>query len=98
MTVAPELLPLPAGAIDEQELTRQALAAHDEDLADLTHDGSASLGFGGGAPLLPAAYMPAPMAGPRPTWLRVLALVLVAAFVVITAAGFCITYGALSFA
>lgn len=83
--------------VDEQELTRQALAATP---LERPAEGAVPdlLVRGGGAPLLPEAYMPAPMGGPRPGWLKVLALLVIAALVTITAAGFCITYGALSFA
>lgn len=48
-----------------------------------------------GGSLLPAVYMPPAMAGPhqRPTWLRLMAVVLVAVFLGATAAGVCLTYG-----
>ena len=48
-----------------------------------------------GGSLLPAVYMPPAMPGPRrrPTWLRVMAVVLVAVFLGATAAGVCLTYG-----
>ncbi len=45
--------------------------------------------------VLPAVYMPPSMAGlgPRSTWLRGMAVVLAAMFVLATAAGVCLTYG-----
>ena len=45
--------------------------------------------------VLPAVYMPPSMAGtgPRSTWLRGVAVVLAAMFVLATAAGVCLTYG-----
>jgi hypothetical protein len=45
--------------------------------------------------VLPLSYMPPSMAGPvqRPAWLRATALVVVAMFVLATAAGVCLTYG-----
>jgi hypothetical protein len=45
--------------------------------------------------VLPMSYMPPAMAGPtrRPPWLRATALVVVAMFVLATAAGVCLTYG-----
>ena len=42
---------------------------------------------------LPPCYLPPAMAGRRDGWLRVMALVLIAVFVVATAAGVCLTYG-----
>lgn len=47
---------------------------------------------------LPSAYLPGSMPGPHKRWQAVVAVVLVAAFLTITALGFCITYGQLSFA
>jgi hypothetical protein len=45
--------------------------------------------------VLPMSYMPPSMGGPtpRPAWLRATALVVVAMFVLATAAGVCLTYG-----
>jgi hypothetical protein len=45
--------------------------------------------------VLPLSYMPPSMAGVsrRPAWLRATALVVVAMFVLATAAGVCLTYG-----
>ena len=42
---------------------------------------------------LPQTYLPPAMAGSRPPWIRVVALVLVGVFVAATAAGVCLTYG-----
>ena len=42
---------------------------------------------------LPMVYLPPAMAGPRPRWLRVAALVLIGVFVAATTAGICLTYG-----
>lgn len=48
-----------------------------------------------GGAILPAVYMPPAMAGstPRAPWLRVVAGVVVAIFLLATAAGVCLTYG-----
>lgn len=46
-----------------------------------------------GGSLLPTLYMPPPMAGRRPTWMRLMATVLIAVFVLATALGVCLTYG-----
>jgi len=43
---------------------------------------------------LPMVYLPPAMAGRRPGWLRVAAVVLIGVFVAATAAGVCLTYGA----
>jgi hypothetical protein len=42
---------------------------------------------------LPIVYMPPAMAGEHPAWLRMMALVLIAVFVIATTAGVCLTYG-----
>ena len=46
-----------------------------------------------GDSLLPSVYMPPPMAGQRPTWMRGVALVLIGIFLLATALGVCLTYG-----
>lgn len=46
-----------------------------------------------GDSLLPTLYMPPTMAGRRPPWMRGLASVLIAVFVLATALGICLTYG-----
>jgi hypothetical protein len=46
-----------------------------------------------GDSLLPTLYMPPAMAGRRPPWMRLLASVLIAVFVLATALGVCLTYG-----
>jgi hypothetical protein len=50
---------------------------------------------GGGDPLLPDWYMPAPAGGAavRGGWRRTVAVVIIAAFLLINAAGLCSTYG-----
>ncbi len=93
---APEPAP-PLGGISDDELTALALAADPAAVPAGVPD-TLCLDGGGRAGLLPAAYMPAPMPGAHPGWFRVVALILAVAFLTITAAGFCITYGALSFA
>lgn len=47
---------------------------------------------------LPSAYLPGSMPGPHKPWQGVVAVLLIIAFLAITALGFCITYGQLSFA
>jgi len=42
---------------------------------------------------LPNAYMPATMAGPRKTWIRVCAAIVIACFLAATVSGVCLTYG-----
>jgi len=46
-----------------------------------------------GDSLLPSVYMPPPMAGRRPAWMRIVALVLISIFLLATALGVCLTYG-----
>jgi hypothetical protein len=46
-----------------------------------------------GDSLLPSLYMPPTMAGRRPPWMRLLATLLIAVFVLATALGICLTYG-----
>jgi hypothetical protein len=46
-----------------------------------------------GGSLLPTLYMPPTMAGRRPAWMRLLASVLIAVFLLATALGICLTYG-----
>jgi hypothetical protein len=46
-----------------------------------------------GDSLLPSLYMPPPMTGHRPTWMRAMAMVLVGVFLLATALGLCLTYG-----
>jgi hypothetical protein len=87
------------GGITEEELTRLALAADPLAAdrlavrAEAVADPMTSRGVD-----LPTYYMPQVMAGPRPGWFRAVAVVLVLGFATITALGFCITYGQLSFA
>ena len=42
---------------------------------------------------LPAAYLPPMMAGPRKTWIRVCAAVVIGCLLAATAVGVCLTYG-----
>ena len=87
-------------AIDDDELTAEALAADPDaivpgdavSLWELTGDGSRDV--------LPSWYMPAPMRAPAwHGWRRVLLRwnvgLIIAAFVTINAAGLCNTYGQL---
>jgi hypothetical protein len=46
-----------------------------------------------GEELLPTLYMPPTMSGRRPAWMRALATVLIAVFMLATALGICLTYG-----
>jgi len=46
-----------------------------------------------GDSLLPTLYMPAPMRGSHPVWLRALALLLIGVFMLATVLGVCLTYG-----
>jgi hypothetical protein len=46
-----------------------------------------------GDSLLPTLYMPPPMAGRQPTWMRAMATVLIGIFLLATALGLCLTYG-----
>ncbi|MDZ7673523.1 MAG: hypothetical protein U5K30_00395 [Acidimicrobiales bacterium] len=91
----------PARDVDEterdRELDRLALLGNpDAPLPDdaVPFDDVVDPG-GGGADLLPDWYMPAPMAGGARLggWRRVVAWVIVAAFLAIAAAGLCSTYG-----
>jgi hypothetical protein len=43
--------------------------------------------------LLPALYMPPTMAGRQPAWMRAIAVVLIAVFLLATFLGLCLTYG-----
>lgn len=84
--------------ITDDELVALALAAHpDPDVDDeavslwtLTSDDD---------DLLPTWYMPAPMARTRLLigWRRNVVLLLIASFVLINAAGLCVTYGWVQF-
>lgn len=80
--------------ITDDELAAEALAADPDAPVDA---GAPSLRELGLAPaeglLLPAWYMPAPAAGAVRRWWRWVALVVIAAFVALNAAGLCSTYG-----
>lgn len=81
--------------ITDEELTALALAANPHVLvpADAVpfRDGRADEG------LLPSWYFPSPAAGPRRVrgWRRRVVMLLVIAFVLVSASGLCCTYGAL---
>ena len=83
--------------VSDEELTELALAADpDTPVAD---DACCLPGFAGGAGgLLPLWYMPAPGAGASAVtgWRRAAAMVVIAAFLLITALGLCNTYGDLA--
>ncbi len=83
-----------AAAVDLEELTALALAADPAEgpAADAVPDP-----FVGHPSTLPAAYLPGSSPGPHSRGLAVVALALVALFVFIEAAGFCSTYGPLTF-
>ncbi|MGF7237390.1 MAG: hypothetical protein ACQSGP_20860 [Frankia sp.] len=85
------------GGITDEELTALALASDPDQPVDPAARPDPAIVDRGPLPL---SYMPPAMTGGhvhgRVT--TIVALVLVAAFVVITALGFCMTYGALSFA
>lgn len=80
--------------ITDEELADLAMAADPE--APLPDD---AVPFeptdASGDPLLPSWYMPSPAGGvgAQPGWRRRVAIVLVAAFLAINAAGLCSTYG-----
>lgn len=82
------------GGITEEELTALALAADPAEPLDASARPDQTLLARG---TLPRSYMPAAMGGHRPPsrTRTLVALALVVAFVVITALGYCITYGAL---
>jgi hypothetical protein len=85
------------GGITDEELTALALAADPDQPLDPGARPDPAIGDHGPLPL---SYMPPAMSGPRERnrVMTFVALLLVTAFVVITALGFCMTYGALSFA
>ena len=82
------------GLVSEEELTALALAADpdaplDEDAVPLAQY------LGDHAGLLPAWYMPTPMARTGRPWRIPVVLAIVAAFVIIEAFGLCSTFGQL---
>ncbi len=85
------------GGITDEELTALALSADPGQPIDPAARPDPAIRDHGPLPL---TYMPPSMsgAGTRTTVTTIVALLLVTAFVVITALGFCMTYGALSFA
>ena len=79
--------------ISEAELTELALSA-DAGLPSAPDAVPLADYLGGGTPgLLPAWYMPTPMARVNPRWRTPVVLTVVAAFVLIEAAGLCSTFG-----
>jgi len=81
--------------LTDDELAATALAADpreqlEPDAVPLTDEGDDFA-------LLPRWYMPAPIATARPRslWRTAIAIVIISAFVTITALGLCITYGRL---
>jgi hypothetical protein len=88
------LAPVDLGAISDDELTAQALAADPDQPLDadavVFTDSESPLGA-----LLPEWYMPSPVAVSHKRWHRVLVVAAIAGFVAINAFGFCITYGLL---
>ena len=83
-----------ADPLTEQELTALALAA---DPSDGVADDAVPLAdfLGQGSGLLPAWYMPAPMARRSPRWRLPVVLAIVGAFLLIEAVGLCSTFGQL---
>lgn len=83
--------------LTDAELCEMALAAETDRPLDADARPLADPSDHGGGPL-PSWYMPAPRTGNFSTWHRVVAAVIIAAFVVINALGLCITYGVLEIA
>ena len=75
----------------DEELTALALSADPDQ--PLAADAQPFKGSDGGAQLLPAWYMPAPALRSRKRWHTGVVLLIIAAFALINALGFCITYG-----
>jgi hypothetical protein len=99
MTVDLHARDLTESDVSDEELTALALAADpDVPLADDAVN-LWELDGGGGTPLLPQWYMPAPSGGGRQLrdWRRWVVPVVIAAFVVINAYGLCSTYGQVTF-
>jgi len=85
--------------VTDDELTALALAADPH--ADLDEDAVSlwDVGLEDADELLPAWYMPSPMARSRLLhgWRRSVVLLLIASFILINAAGLCVTYGWVQF-
>ena len=81
--------------LTDDELTELALAADPHE--HLEPDAVPLEGASDDFALLPRWYMPAPIATARPRtlWRTTVSILLISAFVTITALGFCITYGRL---
>ena len=81
-------------ALTDDELAEMALAADPHE--HLEPDAVPLAGTSDDFALLPRWYMPAPIASARKSlWCTAVAIFLISAFVIITALGFCITYGRL---
>jgi hypothetical protein len=76
----------------DEELTALALSA-DPDQSPAPDAEPFQGSDGAAAELLPAWYMPAPRLRSRKRWHTSVVLLIIAAFALINALGFCITYG-----
>ena len=85
--------------ISDDELTALALAADPDCEIDGAAVPLAAMASEDGDDLLPAWYMPSPMARTRLLhgWRRNVVLLLIASFILINAAGLCVTYGWVQF-
>jgi hypothetical protein len=81
--------------ISDVELAELALAAEPE--VDVDDDAVPLRPLEPTADLLPDWYMPAASAHAEPGWRRRVAVVVVAAMLLINAAGLCVTYGPVTF-
>jgi hypothetical protein len=90
---------VPADVITDAELTAMALAANPDVRVD--HDAVSVWDIAGAESeeLLPAWYMPSPMGRTRllQGWRRSVVVLLIASFILINAAGLCVTYGWVQF-
>jgi hypothetical protein len=88
-----------ADVLTDEELAEMALAADPD--GDLDEDAVSiwDLAAEDSDELLPAWYMPSPMSRSRLLygWRRSVVLLLIASFVLINAAGLCVTYGWVQF-
>jgi hypothetical protein len=81
--------------ITDEELTALALAAAGDD--DLAPDAQPwADAMAPGSDLLPSWYMPGTVRHTRSRWHSAIVILIVAGFVIINLAGFCITYGHLT--
>jgi hypothetical protein len=91
---APERL-VASDWITDEELTAQALAADPDAVADPDAMPWVPPGAAGKS-LLPSWYMPSPVTGRRGVWPKVVAAIVILAFVVVNMLGLCIVYGHLT--